>query len=135
MTLRPNWDQQARILLTVGCDDADYIPKHQDAGKVFENEETPYQMMHNGIKVVKDGYCPWMTDLIYGLKGHHESQEEKVFYEVLKHIPAGGVMIELGSFWAYYSLWFAKEVPNAINYMIEPDPSRYALGEKILHTH
>jgi hypothetical protein len=29
-------------------------------------------------------------------------------------------MIELGSFWAFYSLWFHAVVPLATNYMIEP---------------
>jgi hypothetical protein len=121
----------ARIRLTVSCDDADLIPKVADAGKLFEDESGPYQLMHNGIKVVKDGYCgKWMTDLIYGLKGHHEPQEEKVFHEVLKYIPPEGVMIELGSYWAYYSLWFSFAVPEAQNYMIEPDPQFMKIGQK-----
>ncbi|EKE07725.1 MAG: hypothetical protein ACD_17C00543G0001 [uncultured bacterium] len=126
------WDAYARIILTMSCEDADHIPKCPDAGKVFDQEEEiPYQLMHNSIKVVKDGYCAaWMTDLIYGLKGHHEPQEEKVFYEVLKYIPKKATMIELGSYWGYYSLWFAKEVTESINYLIEPDPERLDLGRK-----
>ncbi len=129
---RSLWDAYARIILTVSCNDADDIPKCSDAGKVFDKEEViPYQLMHNGIKVIKDGYCAaWMTDLIYGLKGHHEPQEEKVFYEVLKYIPKKAVMIELGSYWGYYSLWFAKEITEAKNYLIEPDPERLDLGRK-----
>lgn len=122
----------ARIILTMSCDDADDIPKHPDAGKVFDkNEIVPYQVMHNGIKVVKDGYCAaWMTDLIYALKGHHEPQEEKVFYEILKYIPQKAVMLELGSYWGYYSLWFAKEIQEPTNYLIEPDPERLDLGRR-----
>ncbi len=124
-------DAYARILLTMSCCDADDIPKSLHAGKIFEENHISFQLMHNGIKVIKDGYCgPWMTDLIYCLKGHHEPQEEKVFYEVLKHIPANACMIELGSFWGYYSLWFAKEAPNSKNYLIEPDPERLDLGRK-----
>lgn len=121
-----------RVALTVSCDDADYIPKCSNAGKVFDTEETiPYQLMHNGIKVVKDCYCaPWVTDLIYGLKGHHEPQEEKVFYEVLKYIPQKAVMIELGSYWGYYSIWFAKEKKEHLNYLIEPDPERLDIGKR-----
>lgn len=125
------WNDYARIILTMSCNDADDIPKDLNAGKVFEQEDIPYQLMHNGIKVVKDGYCAsWMTDLIYGLQGHHEPQEERVFYEVLKHIPPNAVMIELGSYWGYYSLWFAKEIANSTNYLIEPDPERLDLGRK-----
>ncbi len=123
-------DQYSRILLTMSCDDSDYIPKHPDAGKVFDHGQIPYQIMHNGIKVLKDGYCgAWVTDLIYGLQGHHEPQEEKVFYEVLKHISPKAVMIELGGYWGYYSLWFAKEIPESKNYIVEPVPNRLNLGK------
>jgi len=116
----------------MSCNDADDIPKCSDAGKVFDQEEDiPYQLMHNGVKVIKDGYCAaWMTDLIYGLKGHHEPQEEKVFHEVLKYIPKKSTMIELGSYWGYYSLWFAKQITESTNYLIEPDPERLELGRK-----
>ena len=47
----------------------------------------PYQLMHNGSrKIILNSYSDtqWLTDVIYGLKGHHEPQEEKCFYEVLK---------------------------------------------------
>jgi hypothetical protein len=126
------WDSYSRIILTMSCNDADEIPKCVDAGKVFEeNEIVPYQVMHNGVKVIKDGYCAaWMTDLIYGLQGHHEPQEEKVFYEVLKYIPPKAVMIELGSYWGYYSLWFAKNIDAAQNYLIEPDSERLEMGRR-----
>lgn len=126
------WDAYARIVLTMSCDDADYIPKCPNAGKVYDdNQLVPYQLMHNQIKVIKDGYCAaWMTDLIYGLKGHHEPQEEKVFYEVLKYIPQKATMIELGSYWGYYSMWFASEVKESSNYLIEPDMERLELGRQ-----
>ncbi len=32
--------------------------------------------------------------------------------------------------WGYYSLWFAFEIKNAKNYLIEPDPQRLAIGKK-----
>ena len=72
----------ARVQLTISADDADAIPKVADAGKIYQENGTSYQVMHNGIKVLKDGYyAPWVTDTIYALKGHHEPQEEKVFHE------------------------------------------------------
>src|SRR5581483_4352870 len=90
----------SRVLLTIGADDCDYIPKVPQAGEVFEEIGYSYQLMHNGVKVLKDCYYDsWATDVIYGLKGHHEPQEEKVFYEVLKYIPPNATMIELGSYW------------------------------------
>jgi len=120
-----------RILMTAGCRDADGIPKVPDAGRVFRKGFRRYQLMHNGVRVVADGYDgSWMTEIIRLLKGHHEPQEERVFHEVLPHIPPGGIMLELGSYWAYYSLWFNRSVPGARNYMIEPDPKNLALGRK-----
>lgn len=124
--------QMERALRTVSGDDADYIPKVKGAGKIFKSGNVFYQLMHNGVKVVLNSYynTQWVTDVIYGLKGHHEPQEEKCFYEVLKYIPEHGTMIELGSYWAYYSLWFATQVKNAKNYLIEPDSHRLEIGRK-----
>lgn len=39
-------------------------------------------------------------------------------------------MIELGSYWSYYSLWFNKSIDNAVNYCCEPDPENIALGKR-----
>ncbi len=127
----PNYPM-ARALLNVDGDDTDYIPKVVGAGEICYEGIVPYQLMHNGVKVVLNCYydSQWLTDVIHGLKGHHEPQEEKCFYEVLKYIPENATMIELGSYWAYYSLWFASEVKGAKNYMIEPDPRRLEIGRK-----
>ena len=123
--------ENRRLEITISCHDCDYIPKIPDAGKVFEGDGIEYQLMHNGIKVVKGCYHgDWMTKIIRVLKGHHEPQEEKVFYEVLKTVPVNATMIELGSFWAYYSMWFQKEIKSAKNYMIEPVPEKLEKGEK-----
>jgi FkbM family methyltransferase len=70
-----------------------------------------------------------MARIIRELKGHHEPQEEKIFYEILKRIGSGGTMIELGAFWSYYSLWFNKAVKNATNICCEPDPNNMKVGE------
>jgi FkbM family methyltransferase len=39
-------------------------------------------------------------------------------------------MVELGSYWAYYSLWFQKAVRRATTYLIEPDPNNLAVGRR-----
>jgi FkbM family methyltransferase len=39
-------------------------------------------------------------------------------------------MVELGAYWAYYSLWFNRFVKNPTNYCCEPDPKNIALGER-----
>lgn len=120
----------ARVIRTVSATDADEIPKIEGAGELFHEEGINYQLMHNGIKVLQDGYYDsWMTDIISALKGHHEPQEEKVFYEVLKYIEPGSTMIELGSYWGYYSLWFQHSIPQANNWLIEPIEKNIEIGK------
>src|SRR5262245_35625721 len=51
-----------RVTLTLSADDVDYIPKHPDAGKVFEEDGLKVQLMHNGIKILEHSYyAAWMT--------------------------------------------------------------------------
>ena len=122
--------QKRRFRITTSCKDCDYIPKVKKAGEVCEKDGHTYQIMHNGVKVKQGAYHgPMMTNMINSLKGHHEPQEEKLFYEVLKHINDGAVMLELGSFWSYYSLWFNRVIKNAVNYMIEPQETNLEIGK------
>jgi FkbM family methyltransferase len=121
----------ARVLMTARCRDADPIPKVSMAGKVsVEADGTRVQTMHNGLKVVADGYCgKWMTRLIELCHGHHEPQEERIFHEVMSRLGAGGIMIELGGYWAYYSLWFLQGAPERRAIVVEPDPAHREVGE------
>jgi FkbM family methyltransferase len=120
-----------RIVTTVACDDCSYLPKVEYAGKVIQENGIEIQMMHNGIKVLKDSYYgAWATKLIELCKGHHEPQEEKIFYEVLKYLPVNAVMLELGSYWSYYSMWFQKDIEHAQTFLIEPDPKNIVIGQK-----
>lgn len=127
----PVQSERRRIAMTADCHDCDALPKVPLAGQIVADETGRYQVMHNGIQVVAGGYCGgMMTDIIQRLQGHHEPQEERVFHELLKHVPAGRTMVELGSGWAYYSLWFAREVPDARLFCVEPDPVNLAVGER-----
>jgi len=120
-----------RIAMTVGCDDAQGIPKVAGAGSFVVENETRLQIMHNGLKIVEGCYHgAWMTAIIEILKGHHEPQEERAFHELLAHLKPGATMIELGSFWAYYSMWFAKALPGGRVVMVEPDPGNLEVGRK-----
>lgn len=123
---------RSRVLTTICCDDCSYLPRVENAGKsIAEENGLAYQLMHNGIKILKDCYYgSWMTIIIELLKGHHEPQEEKAFYEVLKYMPPNAVMVELGSYWGYYSMWFQQQIPGAQNYLIEPDPKNLVIGQK-----
>lgn len=131
-SLIPNGTElRKRVLTTICCDDCQCLPKVENAGKVIEDDQGSYQLTHNGIKLIKDCYYgSWMTTLISLLQGHHEPQEEKAFHEVLKYLPANAVMIELGSYWGFYSMWFQQQISGAKNFLIEPDPKNIEVGKK-----
>jgi len=106
-----------RVRETIDCNDNKDIPRVKDAGQVIKGK----QIMHNGIKIhLGSYYGPEVAQVLYENKGVHEPQEEKVFQEVLKVIPTGATMIEMGAFWSFYSMWFNREVKDAKNFMIEP---------------
>lgn len=112
-----------RIQIVCASSDNKKIYKTQNAGKLFES----YQIMHNGLKVFIGSYYGTGTAM-FGMhemlrlnKGIHEPQEEYIFQEILKILPQNATMLELGSYWAFYSMWFKKEIPNGKNFMIEPD--------------
>ncbi|MDB5366632.1 MAG: FkbM family methyltransferase [Rhodospirillales bacterium] len=129
--LDPALPEQRRIRLTIGCRDADVIPKVPDAGRVLQRDGDTVQVMHNGIVVEAGGYFgDWMQEIIRRLGGHHEPQEELAFARVLERLESGATMIELGSFWAYYSLWFRRALPGSTNVCVEPDEERLALGKR-----
>jgi FkbM family methyltransferase len=124
-----NKDETQRVNMTISCRDTDYIPKVNGAGKIKTIEDQKIQVMHNGLKVVAGGYYgDWMTSIISSLEGHHEPQEEKIFYEVLKRIHGNPTILELGSHWSYYSLWFLKQFRTARAIACEPDENNIRVG-------
>lgn len=131
-TVPPACSVQQRIAMTARCRDCDPVAKVADAGAVVSDDENRrLQIMHNGLRVLADGYYgPWMTDLIGQCRGHHEPQEERVFHEVLKHLPRDATMIELGAYWAYYSLWFLMDNPERRAIGLEPEPLYLELGRQ-----
>lgn len=123
-------EDAARVAVTIGCRDCDYLPKVDDAGQYF-GQDLQFQRMHNGVQIKRGSYHgAWMSEVIKNLRGHHEPQEEKVFAEVLSQLKPDAVMLELGSFWAYYSLWFQREIPNGISIMLEPNAEKIEVGKE-----
>jgi FkbM family methyltransferase len=124
--------EEERVQMGTRCRDMDGIPRVSEAGKVQTMpDQTRVQVMHNGIRVLADGYYgQWMTRLIELCGGVHEPQEERVFYEVMPRLPYGtdATMIELGGFWSYYSLWFLASGKNRRAIVVEPDPKHLAVG-------
>jgi hypothetical protein len=87
-------------------------------------------ILHNGIKVQKYGYYGNFSEILTLNKGCHEPAEERMFELILNDIPENGTMIELGSYWAFYTIWFNNVVKNAKNYCIEPDLNNLEIGKK-----
>lgn len=109
---------QSRMDLIIKCPDNRFIPRTMNAGKISRGK----QVMHNGLKInLGCYYGPEISKVLLLNKGVHEPQEERVFQEVLPHIPDGATMIEMGAFWSFYSMWFNSKIGNARNFMIEPD--------------
>ena len=133
MGLSPSDPNFRRVQLAVSCRDADRLPRVADAGVVRDDG---VQVMHNGVLVEAGGYQgEWMTEIIRQLRGVHEPQEELAFSVVLSRLAGAGVrapvVVELGCWWAYYSLWALAELgPDARAFMIEPDPAYLEVGRR-----
>lgn len=121
---RNMWTKRIDDVIT--SPDNNYIPRDKDAGKIVGDK----LVMHNGIKINPLSYGGYpMLNLLMKNKGVHEPQEERVFQEVLKVLPEKATMMELGSFWAFYSLWFCKVIPNAHCIMVEPNKKCLSEGK------
>lgn len=116
-----------RTQLVESCPDNAFIPRVPNAGEVVDG----FQVMHNGLKVVCGSYYgEGPVSMLRRNRGVHEPQEERVFQEVLKVIPPESVIIELGAYWAFYSMWFCKEVAHSHAFLVEPVAENLAYGEK-----
>mgnify|MGYP003951273031 CR=1 FL=1 len=103
-----------------------HIPRVPDAGKVKDGA----LVMHNGIKVhVGDmAYYDQFSEILMLNKGVHEPQEERAFGEVLNFVTSGSVMVELGAYWSFYSMWFLQAVPDGRCFMVEPNARWLEVG-------
>ena len=121
-----------RIKITTECRDCDELPRVANAGEcLVDDSGHAVQVMHNGLKVLYGRYYgSWLNEIISQLNGVHEPQEEWVFHHVIKHIQTGGVMVEAGCYWGYYSMWFARAVADAKIYLVEPQPNQMKVALK-----
>src|SRR5690348_15108740 len=104
-----NWpnDFRLRVADVASARDNDSIPRVPDAGKIVNGR----LVMHNGICINADSYVgAEMTQLLRENRAVHEPQEEAAFGTVLQWLSESAAksytMIEVGSYWAFYSLWF-----------------------------
>lgn len=80
--------------------------------------------LHNGNKVSIDGpfsYYDDFSEILIINRGVHEPLEEFCFQEMLNLFSKSPVSLELGSYWAHYSMWIQKVFPDAKCFMVEPD--------------
>jgi hypothetical protein len=121
----PSKQWLSRTQIVVSSPDNKKIPRVEDAGKIYNK----YQVMQNGLRINLGSYynCDnaFLLEKNYGV---HEPQEEYVFQEVLKVMPEGATMLELGSYWAFYSMWFASNSSSGTCWMVEPDTYKLLQG-------
>jgi hypothetical protein len=89
--------------------------------------------LHNGLQVpvTKDySYYGDFSRILVLNRGVHEPLEEYVFQEVLKHVSHTPVMLELGAYWAHYSMWLKLRRPAATSIMVEPDARALEAGRR-----
>lgn len=110
-----------------GCSDWHELDKVPDAGKIYQG----LLVMHNGVRVLPTAYQGYgHGKLMQRSLGIHEAQEERLFRDVICQLPSDSSMMELGSYWSYYSLWFQQVVANARTIMVEPKLSHLNYGKR-----
>jgi len=121
--VRRDWKQ--RIQDVLDAPESKLIPRHENAGEIVDG----LLVMHNGIKIDPLSYYGYPMRKMFMLSGGvHEPQEELVFGKVLEKLPAGATMVELGSYWAFYSMWFHKAIEQARCIMVEPEEEGLAFN-------
>lgn len=119
----PAW--RLRADLAVAAPDNADIPRCDRAGR----RQGCWLTMHNGVQILAHGYYGvGMAHLLRTNRGVHEPQEERVFQEVLKHLPAGATMLELGAYWGFYSLWFLDRIAGGRAVLVEPNAENLRVG-------
>ncbi|WP_250973174.1 FkbM family methyltransferase [Agrobacterium rosae] len=106
------------------------IQKVPEAGYV---DKMGCVILHNGNRVPIEGplaYYKDFSDILVINRGVHEPLEEFCFQQAIEKLNITNPnMLELGCYWAHYSMWFMKAFPNATCFMVEPDPDNIKCGK------
>lgn len=124
---REHWKERIHNVLV--SEDNLAISRHARAGQL----EGEYLIMHNGLKIDPMSYYGHaLMKMLIENKGVHEPQEEKVFQEVLSSLKSDKplVMLELGAYWSFYSMWLLSLFPDSRCLMVEPDKKNLYYGKK-----
>jgi len=120
-----NEDWNRRLATARRCRENALLDYVRNAGE----QQDDYIVMHNGLLVESGGYYgPSANVLLAGNRGVHEPQEEYLFREVLRQLPSGASILELGAYWGFYSMWFKRDAPEAKCYLVEAETENIAVG-------
>ena len=53
-----------------------------------------------------------------------------IFHTLMRYVRNRSMMVELGAFWAYYTQWFLREIPDSIALCVEPDAGNLSIGTR-----
>ncbi|WP_217352536.1 MULTISPECIES: FkbM family methyltransferase [unclassified Ruegeria] len=91
-------------------------------------------ILHNGNRVAVSGeysYYGEFSDVLITNRGVHEPLEEYCFQQVLKRLRSTAPkMLELGAYWAHYSMWLKLVYPQADCTMVEPEEQNIEAGKR-----
>jgi len=94
--------------------------------------------LHNGHRVPARGpesYYDRFAEILVVNRGVHEPLEEFVFQQMLPTLPPAPVMVELGAYWAHYSMWCKQVRPEARCIMVEPTEHGLRAGQNNFARH
>ena len=116
--------------LALQCLDLERLMPVLDAGQLRDG----VQVMYKSVLVEEDcDHSRGSIDLFRRSRGIHEPQVEIAFAEVLRHISPDSTMLELGRYWAFYSIWFARTIRGARCNLFEPVTANLVLGPRNFH--
>lgn len=122
--VKPRW--RDRINDVLACPDNAFIPRVPNAGVI----EADLLTMHNGIRIkALSYYGRGILNMLVENRGVHEPQEERAFADVMPHLPAAPVSLEMGAYWGFYSLWLKTVHREAHCHLIEPDAANLQSGK------
>lgn len=93
------------------------IPRCKHAGKTVIYDGDEVVVMSNGVIVTAKGYYNSYSAILWRNAGVHEAAEERLFSAIVDRAPPGSAIVELGAFWAFYSVWYSLSVPDARTYV------------------
>lgn len=103
------------------------IERHPLAGTVQDGKV----VLHTGIRVPVAGdgaYYGDFSQILLLNRGVHEPLEEFVFQCLVPRLPAAPTMIELGSYWAHYSMWLKRKRPAARCILVDSEAHNLEVG-------